>query len=157
MEVVQMKYAFEVIDTELQPVLSERHVTSVDNLPLVIGKAYDEIFGYLAEMDESATDMPFVAYYNLDMENLEVEIGVPVARPIETKDNVHASYIPAGKKAVGMYMGPYQGMTEIYEAMNLWLAENHHEATGVVYEFYYNSPDEVPESELLTKVMFLLN
>ncbi len=30
------------------------------------------------------------------------------------------------------------------------------EPTGVVYEYYYNSPGEIPESELLTKVEFLL-
>jgi hypothetical protein len=27
---------------------------------------------------------------------------------------------------------------------------------GVVYEYYYNSPMEVPESELLTKIEFVL-
>lgn len=151
-----MNYAFEIIETELQPVLSQRHVTSFENLPIVIGKTYDAIFSFLAEIDEPPFDMPFIAYYNMDMAQLDVEIGVPVARPIESRDNMHASYIPAGKKAVGMYKGPYQGMREIYEAMNQWLSEHHHDPTGVVYEFYYNSPDEVPESELLTKIMFLL-
>lgn len=30
------------------------------------------------------------------------------------------------------------------------------EPTGVVYEYYYNSPQEVTESELLTEIEFLL-
>ncbi|MDO9535730.1 MAG: GyrI-like domain-containing protein [Bacillota bacterium] len=34
-----------------------------------------------------------------------------------------------------------------------WIAENGYEQTGVYYEFYYNSPEEVPESELLTKIV----
>ncbi len=55
-----------------------------------------------------------------------------------------------------MYQGPYNEMEPVYEAMNEWLEENEYEPTGVIYEFYYNSPEEVPESELLTKIMFLL-
>jgi len=41
-----------------------------------------------------------------------------------------------------------------YNAMMEWLEKNKYEATGVAYEFYYNSPMDVPESELLTKIVF---
>lgn len=47
-------------------------------------------------------------------------------------------------------------MSAGYEAINHWLAEQKEEPTGVVYEYYYNSPAEVPETELMTKVLFLL-
>ena len=47
-------------------------------------------------------------------------------------------------------------MGPTYEAMAKWMNDNGHQPTGVVYEFYNNSPMEVPESELLTKIVFLL-
>jgi len=37
-----------------------------------------------------------------------------------------------------------------------WISEIGHTPTGVAYEFYYNAPGEVPESELLTKIVFPL-
>jgi len=156
MEEAQMTYEIEMLETAAQPVLSQRHVTSVDQLPLVIGKAYEAIFSYLYGRGDQAVDMPFVAYYNMDMVALEVEIGVPVDRVFDGTEDIQSGEIPAGKKVVGMYQGPYSGMTAIYEAMNQWMAERAIEPTGVVYEFYYNSPEEVSESELLTKVVFLV-
>ena len=38
-----MDYKFEIIETEVQPVLSLRTVTSVSNLPQELGKAYNAI------------------------------------------------------------------------------------------------------------------
>lgn len=47
-------------------------------------------------------------------------------------------------------------MEPVYNEMMLYMAENELEPVGVAYEFYYNSPEEVPEKELLTKIMFPL-
>lgn len=47
-------------------------------------------------------------------------------------------------------------MEGFYNALIEWMTSQGHIPTGVVYEFYLNSPMEVPESELLTKVVFLL-
>ena len=136
--------------------LSQRHVAAVDQLPLVIGKAYEAIFSYLYERGDQPADMPFVAYYNMDMDALEVEIGVPVSREFDGTEDIQSGEIPAGKKVAAMLQGPYSDLTKLYDAMNQWMANRAIEPTGVVYEFYYNSPEEVLESELLTKVVFLV-
>jgi len=47
-------------------------------------------------------------------------------------------------------------MASTDEAMTKWMSDNGHVPTGVVYEPYYNSPAEVPESKLLAKIEFLL-
>lgn len=41
-----------------------------------------------------------------------------------------------------------------YEAMKRWIKEKGYTPSGAAYEFYYNSPADVPESGLLTKIMF---
>lgn len=151
-----MSYNFELTEQKEQPVLSIRTRTAVGNLPQEIGKAFGAVLQYLGEIGENAAGPAFAAYYNMDMENLDVELGFPVSKAIAGKGIVQAGTIPAGKQASFMYKGPYSQMEPAYNAMNAWLGENRHEPTGVVYEFYYNSPMEVPESELLTKVVFLL-
>lgn len=151
-----MSHGIELIESPARPVLSLRRVTSVDQLPLIIGKSYESIFSYLYQLGEQPADMPFVAYYNMDMNALEVEIGVPVFSPIQGTEEIQSGEIPEGKKVVAMHQGSYQSMSATYDAVNQWIAERALEPTGVVYEFYFNSPEEVPESELLTKIIFLL-
>lgn len=151
-----MNDVFKIEVTEEQPVLCMKAVINVADLPTELGKAYGAIIEYLGELGEQPENAAFSAYYNMDMENLEVEMGFPVGKPLPGRGEIVASVIPTGKKAVCLYKGPYNAMSQTYDDMMAWMAENEHRPTGVAYEFYYNSPMEVPESELLTKIMFLL-
>ncbi len=151
-----MDYEIKLTEETAQPVLSMRVRTAVTNLPQEIGKAYGAIIQYLNEIGENPVGAAFTAYYNMDMENLDVEMGFPVNKPLAGKGDIKSGEIPAGKYVSCMYKGPYQEMIPAYDAMNRWVNENGHTVTGVSYEFYYNSPAEVPESELLTKIMFPL-
>ncbi len=151
-----MSMKFEVADLKEQPVLSVRKRTSAANLPKELGAAYNAIIGYLAEIGETTEGPAFAAYYNMDMEDLDTEMGFLVPKPIAGKGEIMQNSIPAGKQATCMYKGPYAEMAPTYEAMTAWIAENGYTPTGVCYELYYNSPMDVPESELLTKIVFLL-
>lgn len=151
-----MNYQFEIVETQAQPVLSTRTVTSVEKLPQELGKAFHAIVAHVQGLGEQPVEAAFAAYHNMDMSNLDVEMGFPVAKPLPGRGGIVPGEIPAGKKATCLYKGPYQEMKPVYDAMAKWMSENGHQPTGVVYEFYYNSPMEVPESELLTKIVFLL-
>ncbi len=111
---------------------------------------------YMEEIDEEPVGMPFVAYYNLDMEELDVEMGFPVSKHVEGKGHIKASEIPASKKVAYLHKGPYEESAEAYAAMAKWIEEQGYIPTGVAYEYYYNAPDEVSESELLTKIVLPL-
>ncbi|OPX88494.1 MAG: Bacterial transcription activator, effector binding domain [Pelotomaculum sp. PtaB.Bin104] len=147
-----MKYQFELNEQEEQPVLSIRTRTAVENLPKVIGEAYGKIMGYMAQLGEHPAGVPYTAYYNMDMQDLDVEMGFPVAKARPGQGDVQAGAIPAGRYVTCMYKGPYSQMEEPYNEITKWMAEKGYEPLGVSYEYYYNSPEEVPESELLTKI-----
>ncbi|NPV90973.1 MAG: GyrI-like domain-containing protein [Firmicutes bacterium] len=151
-----MDYRFEVVDSPAMNALSMRTVTPAANLPQELGKAYTAIIAYLGEIGEQPCEAAFAAYYNMDMEKLDVEMGFPVPRPLPGRGEIKASQIPAGKAATYLYQGPYQEMAPVYEAMSGWMSDSGLQPIGVVYEFYYNSPMEVPASELLTKIVFPL-
>lgn len=151
-----MNHDIELTIQPAQPVLSIRTRTSVGNLPQELGQAYGAIIQYLDEIGEKPSGAAFAAYYNMDMENLDVEMGFVVAKPLDGKGPIKANEIPAGKQVSCIYKGPYQEMAPIYDAMSQWMTNNRLTPTGASYEFYYNSPMEVPESELLTKIMFPL-
>jgi effector-binding domain-containing protein len=147
-------YNIELSEEPAQPVLSIRKRTSAGNLPQEFSKVYGEIMQYLNEIGEKPLNVAFAAYYNLDMEDLDVEIGFPVKKPLAGKGDIKPGEIPAGKQVSCFYRGPYNQMEPVYKAMLEWASENGHTLTGVAYELYYNSPMDVPESELLTKIIF---
>lgn len=152
-----MDYKCEMIETAAQPVLFVRTVTSVGNLPQELGKAYGAVISYLTELGEQPSESAaFACYYNMDMENLDVGMGFPVGRELPGKGRIEAGVIPAGKKLTCLHRGSYQDSAKAYDAMTQWMKENGEEPTGVAYEFYYNSPLEVPEGELLTRIVFPL-
>jgi len=151
-----MSFIFQIVDTEKQPVLSVQTTTSVANIPNVVGEVFGRVATHIAASGKEPLGPAFIAYHNMDMENLQMEIGFPIDEEIEGKADIVLSYIPAGKKAVGFHKGSYSELGPFYEKMGSWIAQKGYEPTGVMYEYYYNSPEEIPESELLTKVEFLL-
>ena len=143
----------ELSEEKVQPVVSIRTTTKLELLPQVIGESYMKIMSYLQELGEQPIFAPFTAYYNLDMQNLDVEMGFPVARLLPEKDDIMVREIPASKVVASMYKGPYSGMEQPYNEMAKWIGEKGYVSTGVCYEYYFNSPQEVPENELLTKIV----
>ena len=151
-----MKYNCELIEQDTQLTLTIRTNSSVQDLPQVLGKSYQTIMQYLGELGEKATGPPFVAYYNLDMQNLDIEIGFPVAKKFPDKDDIKASEIPIGKFASCLYIGPYSEIEPAYNELNQWIQDNGYEATGVAYEIYLDDPGITPPEDLKTQILFPL-
>lgn len=135
-----------------QPTLTIRTTTKVQALPQIIGQSYAKIASYLDELGETMTDIPFVCYHNLDMQNLDVEIGFTVSDSFAQKEDIKPSFIPEGYIVFCMYRGPYSEVGSVYDEMAAYITDNGYKAIGTSYEFYYNGPD-FPESELLTKIV----
>lgn len=152
-----MDYKFEITEPAARPALAIRTRTPVANIAQVMGQLFGQVYQYMMEIGAKPGDCAFSAYYNMDMNDLDVDIGFVLAEPAPGRGEVHALEIPAGKQASCMYKGPYNQMEPVYAAMNEWMIANNHIPTGVAYEFYYNDPGQVPESELLTKIMFPVN
>jgi effector-binding domain-containing protein len=152
----KMSYQCEAVNKPAQPTFSIRTTTSVRDLAQVLGKAFSAIIGYLGELGEQPVGAPFVAYYNMDMENLDIEIGFPIARTLPSKGDIQAGAMPGGKYATCLHIGPYNEVGSAYDALTQWMQENGYEATGVAYEIYLNDPGQTSPQELQTQIMFPL-
>ncbi|MEL7561513.1 GyrI-like domain-containing protein [Dehalogenimonas sp. 4OHTPN] len=130
-----------------------RKRTRVQDLPQLIGECYGKIAAYLGENHQLMSDIPFVAYHNMDMQDLDVEIGFPVAKPLPDNGDIKTAVIPPGLVVWCMYQGPYSELKTTYDEMASWIQNNGYNALGTAYECYFNGP-EYPEHLLLTKIMF---
>jgi effector-binding domain-containing protein len=151
-----MSYDCELLKGSPQPTLSIRTTTPVQNLPQELGKAFGAIAQYLGALGEQPAGAPYVAYFNMDMDNLEIEIGFPVSKVLPDKEDIQSAEIPGGKSARCLYTGPYNQIEPAYNALTEWIKENGFEVTGVAYEFYLNDPGEVAPEELMTQIVFPL-
>lgn len=151
-----MSHQCEILEQAERPTLSIRTTASVQGLPQALGQAYGAIAQYLGESGEFPAGPPFVAYYNMDMENLDVEIGFPVSRKVPGRGNIQDREIPTGKYASCLYTGPYNEIGAAYQALSEFVARSGYEATGVSYEMYLNDPKETSPQELRTQVLFPL-
>lgn len=142
----------EILQKNEQFTLSIRTKTQVETLPMLIGECYGKMSAYLEELGEYLEDVPFVAYHNLDMQNLDVEMGFPVSKALPGKDEIKSGVIPAGKIVFCMFRGAYSEVEPTYNEMYKWIEDNGFKATGTAYEHYYNGPG-FPESEMLTMIV----
>jgi len=151
-----MDYKCEIKDLPIQPVLSIRARCAVENLPKLLGASFGAVAQQIGSFGEAPAGAPFVAYYNMEMQNLDIEIGFPVSRPLTGEGNIQPSQIFGGKVATCLYVGPYGDIGPAYEALTQHVKEKGLEASGVAYEFYLNDPQTVQPAELQTQIYFPL-
>lgn len=145
-----------IIERDAQPVLYIRGHSAATDLPNFFNKAYGTIAQYVQEAGIELVGAPYAAYYNMDMENLDVEAGFPVSISATGNDDVQSGEIPAGKYATTTHVGPYTQVEPSYNTLMAYMKENGVEATGIAYEFYLNDPECTPPEQLKTQILFSL-
>jgi effector-binding domain-containing protein len=151
-----MTYDIKIKDLPTQNTLTVRTRSPVQNLPQVLGEAYGAIMAYIGELGESPVGAPFVIYYNLDMQDLDIEVGFPVSKKFPDKDKVNASEIAAGKFATTLHIGPYDKAELAYNELNQWIQENGYESKDSAIELYFNDPQEVGIENAQTEIQIPL-
>ncbi len=146
----------EIEKREARPVLVMQTHVSVQQLPQFLGRAFAAVIGHLGMLGEAPAGAPFVAYHNMDMQNLEIDAGFPVAHEVAGAGEIKPGFIPGGDAATCLHVGPYDQVGAAYEALTRFIAANGRKAKGVAYEFYLNDPTTVEPSKLETKVLFPL-
>ncbi len=141
---------------ELAVVYKER--ASMDNLNAVMDKGLNMAYNLLIELGKQPAGAPFCCYTNMseDFSAFDLELGFPVTEEIPVKGELQMSKTLAGKALAATHKGSYAILETAYAAMMQYASENSLEMTGVYYDWYLNDPDNTPEDELLTKVVFLL-
>ena len=113
-----------LLEKNEQPTLCIRTRTRVENLPALIGQSYGKLGAYFGRLGRHPADVPYVAYHNMDMQDLDVEMGFPVAEALPGDGEIVSGRIPAGKSVFCMYRGAYGEMAPVYQEMAAWIAQN---------------------------------
>lgn len=145
----------ELFDIPETHTLAIRTHTKVEALPTLIGQSYGAIMQYMGELGEPVSHEPFVIYYNMDMQNLDVELGFPVSKALPGKGDIKSSFLPTGPAARTTYTGPYSDMGPAYEELTSFIKDKGREPSGVAIEYYLTGPD-TPQEKHQTRIVFPL-
>ncbi len=151
-----MEYKCEVYHQESQPTFSIRTRTAASQIPQVLAESYGKINQYLKSLGEQPGGAPYVAYYNMDMQDLDIEIGFPTTSKLPGQGPIQSGEMPAGKYSSCLHKGPYSELAPAYQALSEFLKSQNLHPSGVAYEFYLNDPNEVAQEEIKTLIVFPL-
>jgi len=100
-----------VTERQAQPYVAIRAEVTMANLADVLVPLHSQVFAWLGERGVPPAGPPFWKYNVIDMDTvLEVEVGVPVAAPLDGGGRVLASVLPAGQYAAVRYTGHPSGI-----------------------------------------------
>ena len=131
-----------------------RTSTPVEKLPEVMGAAFAEVAQVAGSLGVELTGPPFAGYHNMDMANLDVEMGFPVSRKAAGKGRVKPGTLPGGRAAVTLHVGSYDRLHEAYDRLKGFVQQRGLELREFCYEVYLDDPTETPPEELKTEIYF---
>ncbi len=138
-----MEHEVAVFEVEEQRVLSIRDRIEQGRIPPFIGGSFEELFGRLALLGVAPAGAPFVIYHEFAPRDIDAEVCVPVAAPVEASGQIQARVIPAMTVARTLHVGPYEDLGEAYRAINDWVEREGVDGAGPLHERYLNGPGDV--------------
>lgn len=134
--------------------------TAVDMSKLtdVFNELTMQLMKHLSEHGGVIVCAPYCEYSNgnEDYTQFDIEFGIPVDKPLPEKNGLYMTKTFEGKAITATHKGAYNTLEPVYEALMAYAKEYSLELTGVYYDFYLNNPEDTPEDELLTKIVFSL-
>jgi effector-binding domain-containing protein len=152
---------------DAQPYVAIRSRVSMEEIPVKLPPLHDEVFDWLKSRGIEMAGPPFFRYLGGNMSHMEVDVGVPVATPVEGDGRVIVDTLPTGRYAVILHTGDYSTVVQGSIALLDWSKANNiawvrsddgvEERWGARVEHYITDPGEEPDSSKWeTEVAFLL-
>lgn len=138
-----------------QPTLCVKTRTPAACIGEVLGQAFHDLNSAVTAQGATVSGLPYVAYRNLNLSDLDLEIGVPVSKPLAALGRIEPGELPGGVWASTLHIGPYDGVGPAWNELHGYLRAQGKVAAPVGYEFYFDAPETPPE-RTRTRVAFPL-
>ena len=150
-----MTTKFGTTELAAQSIVGIRTTTRMVNISAVMGELFGELTDFLGESGQVPIGMPLAIYHSMESGEVDLECAMPVATHMEGRGRVTAGELPAGKAAVTTHMGPYQELSQTWDALTAWMGEQDLQPRSSPWEVYVNDPGAEPDqSKWRTDIFF---
>ena len=130
-----------------------RGTVSVEEITDFFDRSFSVVAEALAAQGVSPTGPAFALYRGLPAEILDLEVGFPTGRAIEADGSVEVGELPGGQVARMVHAGSFDGLSEAWQRLGSWIAEQSLTPAESVWEVYLTEPSpEVDPAELRTEL-----
>ena len=102
---------------------------SVGELGPALAKLWPEVSAWLDERGIVPAGRPLIRYHVIDMPELEISVGLPIASSAVGDRRIEVGELPAGCYAVLVHVGPYEELVQANADLQLWAVDQ-----GVAFE-----------------------
>jgi effector-binding domain-containing protein len=135
----------EVIELEPQSVAVVEGEVAIPELPAFFEDAFTTVMAALQRHGIEPTGPPIGLYPSAPTDRVEVAAGFPTAEPIEADGRVVPVELPGGRAVEAVHVGPYDTMETTYAELQEWMAAEHLEPVGPMWECYLSDPSAEPD------------
>jgi effector-binding domain-containing protein len=155
-----MRPAIKIVEVKEQPMLSVREAADMPSIAEKMGRIFLETFTFMQKQGIVPSGPPFSYYHDVFSEAtskgvFDMECGFPVSEPAEGEGHIKAGKLPGGKTLKAVHIGPYQTLSETYEAVMAWAKEMGIQLGDNMWEIYLTDPDkEKDSSKWVTEILW---
>ena len=91
-------------------------------------------------------------YHAIAQDEMIIETGVPTELSLPGEARIASGWLQEGRMATTTHIGPYDRLTEAYEALYTWIQAHGEESAGSPWESYANDAGSVSAAALRTIV-----
>ena len=112
----------------------------------VMGPAIQELLAAVAAQGRQCAGAVYDRVLRMDKGTFDLELGVPVAKPIAAAGRVKPGRLPAATVARTTYHGPYEGLGGAWGEFDAWVRAQGHTPAPDLWECYVAGPESGPDS-----------
>jgi effector-binding domain-containing protein len=146
---------YHIVDREPQNVASVRLKCRMEEISATLTVIFPEVIAHLNATGAKMAGVPFVRYHAMNGSELDLEAGLPVAKPVTEKGRIKNGQLPGGRTLVAWHVGPYDKLAEAHQALRAYLETNQLKSRGGPWEVYWTDPGVVQDSSKWRTQLFM--
>jgi len=132
---------------EPQAVASVRLTIKPTEVSKTLSGVLIEVMKYLGKAGVTPTGPPFSRYHRMGPDELDLEAGMPVSKPVPGEGRIKGSELPGGRIAVTWHVGNYDKLPETHALLEAWIKKQTLKSRGGAWEVYWTDPGLEPNPE----------
>ena len=136
----------EIVDTVSQGTAVIRLTVPRSQIQTVMGPAIGEVLAAVAAQSIGPAGPLFSYHLRMEPDFFDLEVGVPVAKPVTRVGRVVSGQLRATKAARAVYHGPYEGLADAWSQFDKWITSHGYKRASDLWENYVCGPESGPDS-----------